>query len=100
MDLTEHRVYKHLSSPFRVIGLTIDELMMGLSGFVAFFLIQNKFFGGMILGLSIFGVFIWKKIKKQAAGFSFMSFVNWYFGGNIAQIGSYWPQSHERRWLV
>lgn len=100
MDLTEHRVYKHLSSPFRFIGLTVDELMMGMAGFVAFSLIKNKIFGGVIFVLSIIGVILWKKIKKQAAGFSFVSFLNWYFGGKVAQIGSYWLQSHERRWLV
>ena len=100
MNLGEHRIFKHMSAPLRVVGLTIDELSIGILGFVAFFFIRNKIVGfGFLLG-AIAGVWLWKKAKKQAAGFSVVSFLNWYFGGRVAQIDASWPPSYERRWLA
>ena len=32
-QMHEHRIYKHIGAPFRVFGLTLDELGCGLAGF-------------------------------------------------------------------
>ena len=100
MDLSEHRIFKHMSAPLRVVGLTMDELAIGIAGFTAFFFMPNKVVGAAFLVGAIVGVWLWKKAKKQAAGFSVVSFLNWYFGSRVAQIDPKWPASCERRWLV
>ncbi len=100
MDLGEHRIFKHMSAPMRIVGLTIDELIMGIIGFSAFFFIKNKMLGFCFLVGAITGIWLWKKVKKQAAGFSVVSFINWFFGGRVAGIESYWPQSNDRRWVA
>ncbi|MEN8237171.1 MAG: type IV conjugative transfer system protein TraL [Pseudomonadota bacterium] len=100
MNLGEHRIFKHMSAPLRVVGLTIDELSIGVVGFSVFFFVSNKVIGFVLLALALGGVWLWKKSKKQAAGFSVVSFLNWYFGSRVAQIDASWLPSYERRWLA
>jgi hypothetical protein len=98
MNRKEHRIYQYLSEPLRLMGLTVDELVLGSGGllgclFADSFLVKT---GCGIVGIG--GVFALKKFKKSVSGFSLGSFLHWY-GGIMPGRPFAWPPSHKRFWL-
>lgn len=73
----EHRIYKRLNEPFRILGLTMDEAFMGVLGFVFFMnvraLLLKVFFAVFFFG----GIFVMRKAKKEMKGFNMRSTLMW-----------------------
>lgn len=80
MNPHEHRLYQYLSEPVRLMGLTADELLVGVSGFSLFMFVPDLWVKGF-LGLgTFFGVWGMKRVKKMIQGFSLTAYVHWHLG--------------------
>ena len=98
MNPKEHRIYQHLSEPLTLMGLTLDELGLGLCGMFGCLLIDALSFKSLFALAGIGGVYGIKKFKKMASGFSLGSFLHWHFG-LMAKRSPSWPPSWKRFWL-
>ncbi|ARN84769.1 type IV conjugative transfer system protein TraL [Candidatus Nucleicultrix amoebiphila] len=98
MNLKEHRLYQHLSEPVRLVGLTKDEIFLGLLGFIGAVFYSNIWVRGLMFLSSILGVWALKRFKKSIKGFSFMSWIHWKFGIGPKDSQKL-PHSSQRRWL-
>lgn len=98
MNPKEHRIYQHLSEPLTVMGLTLDELCLGLMGLGGCLLVESLSLKSILAGAGICGVYGVKKFKKLASGFSLGSFLHWHFG-IMAKRSPSWPESWKRFWL-
>jgi type IV conjugative transfer system protein TraL len=98
MNIKEHRIYKYMDEPVRVVGLTMDELGLSFAGLLGFIvadhlLVRTGFFLGAILLVAAL-----KRFKKMSTGFSLKSYLHWHFGLR-AGVPNEWPKSWIRRWL-
>lgn len=87
-----------MNEPFRLMGLTVDEIAIGFFCMFCFIVLQSivlKLFFGVTGTL---GVYLLKKFKKLATGFSLMSFLHWKFGIR-SNLPKTWPESWKRYWL-
>lgn len=85
-DLSEHRLYKFLSEPIRLLGLTLDELTIGVTS-VGMGIFSSVFYWQMISYLAGgFGIFALKKFKKMGAGKDLRAFLYWQ---------GLWPHPHK-----
>lgn len=73
---TEHRLYRYLSEPMRIVGLTIDELVLGMGGFFGAIFMGGSWSATTMIG-SIFAVVLLKKIKKKLLHGQTKSFLYW-----------------------
>jgi type IV conjugative transfer system protein TraL len=97
MSIKEHRIYKFMDEPIRILGLTPDELLIVVAVIISLLVLSSWI---MKLGILIGGIvtlFSLKKFKKVKAGFSFKSYMHWRFGIR-AEIPKEWPKSWIRRW--
>ena len=95
-----NRIYKYLSEPLQFLGFSIDEIAITALG-----IYFSKFTPTMIhkfifLACVIGFVMLIKRLKKLIEGFSFMSFLHWYFGVDVAGKGADFPHSSKRKWIV
>ena len=92
----EHRIYKHIGAPFRVFGLTLDELGCGLAGFGgAMYSMGSLSLQISFLTVGAGGIWGLKKLKSQCAGFQLRSYLYWHvmsFG-----VSSQYPS---RKWRL
>ena len=96
-DIKEHRLYKHMSEPMRVFGLTVDEAIIGVGGFFSSLALQNHLF--LSLGLmfgSITSVLLIKKIKKKLKSTHMKSFLFW--SGLWPRPSKTFPKFHNREY--
>tara|TARA_A100000171_G_C2129589_1_gene145792 strand:+ start:1205 stop:1504 length:300 start_codon:yes stop_codon:yes gene_type:complete len=96
-DFSEHRLYKFLSEPIRLLGLTIDELLLvvvsmatGLLSSLMFWQLTSYLAGGL-------GLFALKKFKKMGAGKDLRAFLYWH--GVWPRPHKSFPAFYQRIWL-
>lgn len=97
-EIKEHRIYKYLSEPFRVMGLTVDEMAIGFGSVMGFIFIQSMTMKGAFVLIGTLGVYLLKKFKKMSSGFSLMSYLHWKLGIRF-KLPAIWPESWKRYWL-
>lgn len=97
---SDHRIYQHLSKPFRFMGLTIDEILLFTGSFIMIYVSLNLsiLFQGLFALTGTVGVALLKKAKKAFKSFSMKSFLHWHLG-YMATPSSLWPRSYNRFWL-
>lgn len=98
MNPKEHRIYQHLSEPLTLIGMTLDELALGIVGVIGSLVVDSLLFKGVFFIIGVGGVYLIKKFKKMTSGFSLGSFLHWHFG-IMARRSPSWPESWKRFWL-
>ena len=98
MNSKEHRIYQYLSEPLTIIGMTLDELALGIIGVIGSLVVDSLTFKSIFFILGVGGVYIIKKCKKMTSGFSLGSFLHWHFGIMPGRSSS-WPESWKRFWL-
>ena len=96
-DIKEHRIYKYMSEPFRLMGLTVDEIALLLVSFFLFLFIDALFWKVFYLLLGSVGVYGMKKFKGLATGFSLKSYLHWQLGLRFG-VTRHWPESWKRKW--
>lgn len=94
----EHRVYSYMSQPFRVMGLTLDELSSGILFFVLFLLFEGMTLKILFLVSSPASVIVLKRLKKLVEGFSLKSFLHWSLGIRFGLSESTPPSWKRRIW--
>ena len=97
MDYTQHRLYKKISDPVRIMGLTFDELGVGLGCFALSVLSQSIFWNVIFFLMAPLSVLGMKKFKKVGAGGNLHAFLYWQ-GLSPKPFDSF-PDFHERIWL-
>lgn len=92
---TKHRISFDLSKPFTLLGMTLDELALGIGGLFFFMLSKNKIVGILFFGLAIFALVVIKQFKKRTADFNVKSHLWWHLGIGAKQ--QTFPPSKTRR---
>lgn len=96
-DIKEHRLYKHMSEPIRIVGLTIDELVLGAGGFFGSMMFSNDIFFSVVLMIgSLVGVALLKKAKKKLKTTHMKSFLYWH--GLWPRPSKSYPKFHNREY--
>lgn len=98
MSREDHRVYSHLSEPWRYLGLTLDEIILGMVGVGMIFLSTTTTMRLLGLAIVILGIWVLKKLKKSIVGFNMKSYLHWQFGIRFG-LDKNWPKSCYKRWL-
>jgi type IV conjugative transfer system protein TraL len=97
-NLSEHRIYKYLSEPVRILGFTVDEIAVMFGGFVGFMTLEwDPLWKSSLLIGGIGGAFVLRKFKKQKVGLSFLSFLYWH--GFMKSPSKEYPRSENRFFL-
>jgi conjugal transfer pilus assembly protein TraL len=98
-DEALYQVRHHLSSPFRLFSLTIDELVVILIALVTFFFIDSILAKGILVVASIGLVSILRFIKKGRGPKMLVVYLYWYLPSFITQFFmSKMPASYKRIW--
>jgi type IV conjugative transfer system protein TraL len=98
MDLENHRIYTRMSEPWRLVGLTKDEIGVLLGGFAIFMQAQDKVLGSLIMAGAVVGVWLLKRFKKQTENFRLHSWLHWTFGLRSQKL-TYTPHAKELWYL-
>lgn len=93
---SKHRIGFDLDRPTKVMGMTKDELLILILGFVCFMFSSNKMLGLFLMGVCFVLLIGVKKFKKETGGFNLKAF-SWWHGGYEKGHGTL-PASHIRRW--
>jgi type IV conjugative transfer system protein TraL len=86
MDLENHRIYTRMSEPWRLLGLTKDEVAVLLGAFALFMQTQNKRVGFFMMAGALIGVWLLKRFKKHTENFRLQSWLHWTFGLRSAAL--------------
>ena len=92
----EHRIYSYMSEPLRVVGLTLDEIALGAICLILCFAFDSMILIGLFALLTPFSVYVVKRLKKLAVGFSLISFLHWRLGLRFG-VSPHVPCSWKRR---
>lgn len=76
----EHRIYSYMSEPLRIVGITVDEWALGATCLMMCFAFESMFLIATFAILAPGSVYVVKKLKKLAVGFSMISFLHWRLG--------------------
>jgi hypothetical protein len=98
MSRDDHRVYSHLCEPLRIMGCTVDEILLFLFGMVFFFVANSLEIKCAAFLFSFGALFFLKRLKKVVHGFNIKAFLHWHFGFRFG-ADQEWPDSCYRRWL-
>lgn len=98
MNIKEHRIYKYMSEPVRIVGCTIDEIVLILGCFGLVMYAETVMYKLLFMVIGSLGVYGIKKFKKLAFGFSLMSYIHWTLGLRFG-LSRHWPESWKRIWL-
>ena len=96
-DLTEHRLYKYLSEPIRIMGMTLDELIGGVAFVLMGLLSSSIALQGVFYVSSVCWVIGLKKFKKLGAGTDLRAFLYWH--GLWPAPSKHFPRFCDRVWL-
>ena len=78
-QIKEHRIYKYMNEPIRVVGLTLDELgLAGASLFGFMHSMESTFWMFVFLSVGFGGLFALKSWKKKQKGLALKSFLYWF----------------------
>lgn len=92
---TKYRISYDLSSPLKIMGLTKEELFLGLSGLSSFVASDNKIVGILVGSIFVGILFLLRRLQKSTMGFNFKLFVWWNLG--IVRGHSIFPPGSTRR---
>lgn len=98
MNHKEHRIYQYLSEPLTILGMTMDELALGMTGIGGCLFLDSLILKSLFGIFGVGGVVVIKRVKKLISGFSLGSFLHWHFGIMAGRSPS-WPESWKRFWL-
>ena len=94
--LKEHRIYSYMSQPFKFFGLTMDEFALGLLCLGLSYIFESMSLKVTFMILTPLSVYVIKRLKKLAIGFSLVSFAHWQLGIRFG-LSNYTPRSWKRR---
>ncbi len=98
-DEALYQVRHHLSSPFRILSLTIDELVVIISALATFFFIDGIVAKGLLVAGSIGLVSVLRFIKRGRGPKMIVVYLYWYLPSFITQFFmSKMPASYKRIW--
>ena len=80
MNHKEHRIYQYLSEPLTILGMTMDELALGMTGIGGCLFLDSLVLKSLFGIFGVGGVVVIKWVKKLISGFSLGSFLHWHFG--------------------
>lgn len=98
MRIKEHRIYQYMSEPVRILGMTIDEVLILLGSFFCFLWVESVSIKLAFLISGSLGVYLIKRFKKLTTGFSLTSYLHWHLGIR-GEMTRHWPESWKRTWL-
>jgi hypothetical protein len=98
MNHKEHRIYQYLSEPLTILGMTMDEIALGMTGIGGCLFLDSLILKSLFFGFGVGGVVVIKRVKKVISGFSLGSFLHWHFGIMKGRSPSC-PESWKRFWL-
>jgi type IV conjugative transfer system protein TraL len=91
----EHRLYKTLGTPLRLVGLTLDELVVGVGGFfLSMIFLSDSWIGLAAMVGSFVLVYFLKKAKRRFTGARLRSFLYWH--GLWMRPSRTYPPFHHR----
>lgn len=76
----EHSIYSYMSEPLRIVGITMDEWGLGATCLIMCFAFESMLLKSLFALLAPSSVYVVKKLKKLAVGFSLVSFLHWRLG--------------------
>jgi len=76
----EHRIYSYMSEPLRIVGITLDEWVLGTIFLMLCFAVESMLLKATFALVTPGSVYVVKRLKKLAAGFSMISFLHWRLG--------------------
>jgi conjugal transfer pilus assembly protein TraL len=98
-DEALYQVRHHLSSPFRILSLTIDELVVIIFALVTFFFLDGFVAKGLLVVVGSALVSILRFIKKGRGPKMLVVYLYWYLPSFITQFFmSKMPASYKRIW--
>lgn len=98
IQLREHRIYKYMNEPIRIVGLTLDELILGAVSIFGFMhSMGNKFWMFLFLLAGFGGVFFLKTWKKRQKGIALKSYLYWH--GLWRKPSTSYPDFEKRAFL-
>jgi hypothetical protein len=92
----EHRIYSYMSEPLCIVGITLDEWALGAIFLIMCFIFESMLLKASFALLTPSSVYVVKKLKKLAVGFSLISFLHWRLGLRFG-VSSCVPCSWKRR---
>lgn len=95
-NFKEHRIYSYMSGPLRIVGITLDEWVLGATCLMLCFAFESMLLKATFALLSPGSVYVVKRLKKLAVGFSMVSFLHWRLGLRFG-VSQYVPCSWKRR---
>lgn len=97
MDYKQHRLYSYMSEPVKVIGMTLDELILALVAVFIFLMFDSLMLKAIVVGATPALIFMMKKFKKLNEGFCLASFIHWNLGVRF-DLPFMFPVSWKRKW--
>lgn len=98
MSIKEHRIYTFMSEPVRIGGMTVDEICLIIICVFLFFVLESLYLKSFFIIVASLGVYLIKRFKKMAVGFSLVSYLHWTLGLRFG-LPKICPESWKRTWL-
>jgi hypothetical protein len=98
IPLKDHRIYGYMSEPIRWAGLTTDEWFLLIGCFFLFLVLESLVLKGCVAVFGSLGIYLIKRLKKIAVGFSLTSYLHWVLGMRFS-LPDLSPPSWKRFWL-
>lgn len=96
MKAPSFRLYKYVDQRFQFMGLKVEEVSIVFFGLLLFFVLEDMLNKTLCLVFMVLSFVFLRKISKKIRGFSFASYMNWYFGVS-PRLGDKFPRASTRR---
>lgn len=80
------------------MGLTVDEIAIGFTCVMCFIFLKSMMLKMVFVVIGTLGIYLLKRFKKMATGFSLRSYLHWKLGIRY-NLPKNWPESWKRYWL-